>query len=222
VAEAQTWLAHRLECALRLPGIYRASRAHWPVEAHAVLPLGEANLPRDVVVSVWSAVLAWCLLEAMGRALDPEKQEAVASQLFHVLRLREPIAAAFAAPAQPGEEHWRAAARVRASFAHASRSTAPYSWLHDPDVAWLVGVHEHQGVSYVVKEDFAQLLWWMALRDLLDLAGEKLPDFDQLASLEEGIAHRMDVMAQAGYRTEALEDSLESAREVEPKLEGKS
>jgi glycosidase len=219
VAEAQAWLVHRLECALRLPGIYRASRAHWPAEAHAVLPLGETNVPRDMVVSVWSAVLAWCLLEAMGRALDPEKAETVASELFHALRLRQPMAGAFAAPAQPDEQHWRAAARVRASFAHPSYSTAPYSWLHDPDVAWLVGVHEHQGVSYAVKEDFAQLLWWMPLRDLLDLAGEKRPDFEQLASLEEGIAHRMDVMAQAGYRTEALEDSLESTREVEPRLE---
>jgi hypothetical protein len=157
----------------------------------------------------------------MGRAFDAEKQDAVASQLFHILRLREPMAAAFAAPAQPHEEHWRAVARVRASFEHDSRSTALYAWLHDPDVAWLIGVHEHDGVSYVVKENFGQLLWWMTLRDLLDLAAEEHPHREKLASLEEEIARRMEVMEQAGYRTEALDESLDSAREVEPKLEGK-
>jgi glycosidase len=221
-AAAQTWLLHRLECALRMPGLYETSGAHWPAEARSVLPLSQAGLSRATVISVWSAVLAWCLLEAMGRALDPEKQDAVASQLFHTLRLREPMAGAFAAPGQPREEHWRAAARVRASFEHASRSTALYAWLHDPDVAWLIGVHEHEGVSYVVKENLAQLLWWMALRDLLDLAAEERPHWEQLASLEEGIARRMEVMAEAGYKTEALEESLDSAREVEAKLEEKS
>jgi hypothetical protein len=220
--EAQTWLLHRLECALRLPGLYETSGAHWPAEAHSVLPLGQAGLPRATVISIWSTVLAWCLLEAMGCALNAEKQDAVASQLFHILRLREPMAAAFAAPAQAHEEHWRAVARVRASFEHDSRSTALYAWLHDPDVAWLIGVHEHDGVSYVVKENLAQLLWWMALRDLLNLAAEERPHWEKLASLEEGIARRMEVMEQAGYRTEALDESLDSAREVEPKLEGKS
>jgi len=35
----------------------------------------------------------------------------------------------------------------------------------------------------------------------------------------EAITGRMEIMAQAGYRTEALEESLDSAREVEHKVE---
>jgi glycosidase len=220
-SEATTWLLDRLECALRLKAIYAASGSRWPVEAHSVLPLGQAKLPPGTVVSVWRNVLAWCLLEAMGRSLEAEKHGPVASRLFDALRLREPMAHALAAPAQPAEQHWRAAARVRASLAHASRATVPSSWLHDPDVAWLIGVHEYEGVSYVVKENLAELLWWIALRDLLDLAGERSPGLEQLAVMAEGVASCMDAMAQAGYRTEALEESLDCAREVEPKLEGK-
>ena len=35
---------------------------------------------------------------------------------------------------------------------------APFSWLHDPDMAWLIGVHSYEGVRYFNKELFEQLL----------------------------------------------------------------
>ena len=46
----------------------------------------------------------------------------------------------------------------------------PFSWLHDPDVAWLIGVHRYQDAQYFVKEPFERFLWWMTLPALLRMA----------------------------------------------------
>jgi hypothetical protein len=112
------------------------------------------------------------------------------------------------------EERWRAAARVRAAFAHASwiplakpsrlKSTGPFTWLHDPDVAWLIGVHEWKGDRYFNKEAFEQLLWWISLRPLLDLASAEQLDKEQSAALEDELSSRIRAAARSGYRVEDL------------------
>ncbi len=216
---AQTLLVDRLEAALRLAALYKRLATRWPAEAHAVLPLGD-GAPQ--AVAVWATVLAWCAVEAVGRLMSPDHPEAAAASLFDALRLREPLAAAFAVRGTAGEDQWRAAARLRASFAHASRANAPFSWIHDPDVAWLIGVHQYEGASYLVKEDFERLLWWMALASLLDIAREQHPDLDRFDLVREEINDRMKVIADGGYKVEVLEESGSldgGAREVKPQEE---
>ena len=124
------------------------------------------------------------------------------------------MAESFAAAGAAGDERWRGAARIRASFAHApwapsveearSRSTAVFSWLHDPDVAWLIGVHEWEGVRYFNREAFERLLWWMSLRALLKIASDASPNPAKIAALEKEIQSRLKAAADAGYRVEAL------------------
>ena len=210
--EAQALFRERLESALRLPALYRRTRDGWPAEAHVVLPIGEGSRPANI--AVWSAVVAWCAVEAMGRLRDSSKPKIAASQLFEALRLREPLAAALARPHPVTEEHWRTVARLRASFAHPPSAAAPYSWVHDPDVAWVVGVHEHEGVSYLVREQFAYLLWWMALGDLLDLARDFRSNEEEMNKVKREISERLNIIERAGYRTEALEDSLDATESV--------
>jgi glycosidase len=202
---AQEMFADRLEAALRLPALFKRSVARWPADARAVLPFGTRM--RGQAVAVWKSVLGWCAVEACGRLESPERPEAAAAGLFDGLRLREPLAAAFSAEGSPGEEQWRMAARLRASFAHSSRADAPLGWIHDPDVAWLIGVHEYEGVSYLVKELLERLLWWMALPRLLDIAAEQGPDLDKLDMVRAEISDRMRVIADNGYRIEGLEES---------------
>ena len=216
---AQEDLLDRVNAALKLPALCKDAAARWPAEAHAVLPLSDGPYPQTV--TVWSALLGWCAMEAIGRLQDPAKPEAAAAQLFDALRLRQPLAKAFAADAVPGEEDWRMAARLRASFAHSSRANAPFSWIHDPDVAWVIGVHQHEGVSYLVKEHFERLLWWMAMPRLLEIAGQPKPDLDKLDLIAEEISQRMQAVANGGYRVEALEESapLDGLREREGKLQ---
>jgi hypothetical protein len=172
-------------------------------------------------ITVWRTVLAWCALEAAGNLHGPDDPDAAAAQLFDALRLRAPLAEAFADHRTPEDEHWRAAARLRASFTLCARSTAPYNWIHDPDVAWLIGVHPHEGANYLVKEHFERLLWWMTLPGLLKIAGEQKPDLGKLDLVNDEIDELMKSVAKGGYKVEALEDFglLDGLREREEKFE---
>jgi hypothetical protein len=209
---AEGFRAH-LRAALRVPALERHFAEPWPEEVHSVLPPGKRP---PLSKAIWATVLAWCALEAIGSLHDPAHPEPAAAVLFESLRLREPMAEAFAAAGLAGEERWQAAARVRAAFAHEVRTGAetaaplsprvPFTWLHDPDVAWLLGVNEHQGARYFVKELYVQLLWWMAFRNLLALAAEPEPDRSALAALECTLTARLQAAAEAGYRVEALFD----------------
>ncbi len=228
--QAADLFERRLKAALRLPDLEHQFSAPWPEEARAVLPsISEdskqgstdgAAARKSRQPAIWGTILAWSALEALGNFKDPVQPERAAADLFDRLRLREPMADAFAALGLEGEERWRAAARVRAAFAHpgwapgadllSHRATAPFSWLHDPDVAWLVGLNEHEGVRYFVKEEFERLLWWMALRALLTLASEPHPDPQKLHVVERELNARNRAAAEAGYSVEAL---FESGRE---------
>jgi glycosidase len=249
--EAQRHLAvelfgQRLEAALKLDMVYRNAGTLWPLAARG-MPALDGDKRTDGPKSSWIAVLGWCALEAIGTMRDPEHPDTAAAELFDALRLRGPLAAAFATQGLADDEDWRAAARLRASFAHSPRPAAGASarpstwrgasWIHDPDVAWVIGVHEHEGVSYLVKEHLERLLWWMALRDLLEIAatpgsptrasrdgveapasparagfargGAEASQFEpeRLALIEEAISERMNAAERSGYRVEALEET---------------
>jgi hypothetical protein len=198
-AKAQGMLRARIEAALKLAA--GRTGLNWTAESCEVLPLCDASGRQRI--EVWASVLGWCALEAIGSAYNPLEPEAAAEQLFDTLRLREPLAEAFAFCGLRDDEPWRAAARLRASFAHSSRPVSPGSWIHDPDVAWLIGVHQHEGVSYVVKEHFEHLIWWMALRDLLDAASGPQLDHDRLVTITDEINRLLRAVQEDGYRVDA-------------------
>lgn len=205
VRAAHQQFAGRIESLLELQRLHR-----WPASSGALIPVAAENRP-----AAWSAIVAWSALEAMGTMLDAARTDVSAAQVFDDLRLRATFADAFASCGLEGEERWQAAARIRASFAHAPKSSAPFSWIHDPDVAWVIGVHENEGATYVNKEQFEKLLWWMALRDFLELARNKRPSREEIAVIEDQIKRRMENLEQGGYRVEALEDSLATPAEEE-------
>ena len=182
----------------------RAAGLRWPDAAQDVLPVNDN--PQSSQVKVWGALLAWSALQAIGLRESPDEPEA-AARLFDTLRLRQPLAEALAACGFAGEEQWRAAARLRASFAHASRPAAPYSWIDDPDVTWLIGVHEHEGVSYVVKENLERLMWWMALRNLLDVTADPNADPERLFAIVDEIEGVLRAVQQGGYRVYAMKEA---------------
>ena len=188
----------------------------WTVELKAVLPL---DRPGAESPAVWGAVLGWCAVESLGCLFDPSHRDLAAARLFDALRLREPIAESLAQSGLEGEEKWRAAARLRASFAHSSRASVPYSWIHDPDVAWAIGVHQYEDVTYLLKEHFERLLGWMAFRGMLDAVGAEQPDAEKLSLLADEIRARAMAMEKAGYQVEALEesDTLDVLHESEKK-----
>lgn len=204
----------RVKAALRLGMLSKQAGIRWPHQAQIVLPVAGAS--REERIALWGTVLAWCALESVGRLQNSGNPEAPAMQLFDVLRLREPLAESLAACGWTGEENWRAAARLRAAFAHSSAPASPQRWIRDPDVAWLIGVHQHEGVNYLVNEHFERLLWWMALRDLLNLAKEPRPDLEQLAAIADRVELVLRAIANGSYRVEALEDVEEVSATPSP------
>jgi hypothetical protein len=196
--------------AVRLPALEELFATPWPQDARKVLP--SRNSDPDDAPAIWATVLAWAAMKALGCAKDPINPEHAAARLMDDFRLREPIADAFQSYGLTGEERWQAAARVRAALAHASwgpgaphaaRDTAPFSWMNDPDVAWLLGVNEHEGVRYLMKEPFEELLWWLSLPAMVRLADEKA-DTGTLGELEQELYARILCAAEAGYRVDGL------------------
>jgi len=194
-------------------------------ESGPVILINSANGPRDSgagqlnQAAIWGTILAWCALESLGRTCNPNDPEHAATDLFDALRLREQLAEDFSRLGFSGEDRWRAAARIRCSFAHRAWApqpepasapfAAPLSWVHDPDVAWLIGVHEYQGVRYFIKEQYEELLWWMALPRLLQIAGKptvavKAVGEPAVREVENALESRMRSALEAGYRVESL------------------
>jgi glycosidase len=76
-------------------------------------------------------------------------------------------------------------------------------WL-DPDVRWLTGVHESEGQSYLVREPYEELLWWLKLRALLRLAGEAVPSRTEAELIGQDVDDAIALAATAGYRVDVL------------------
>ena len=220
VEAALAVLEMRIETALKIPGLLKQATP-WPAEAAAVLPVGQAQRPQAILI--WASILAWAAVEAMGSMKEAEDLQVAAVDVFDSLRLREPIAEALGAVGAVGEEPWRAAARIRALLAHAARSNVSYAWIQDPDVAWLMGVHQYEGNSYVVKEHFERVMWWMALPTLFEIARSAEPDVERIEVLREKISGCIRSVAADGYKVEKLEDSglLNGVRDSEDSLQRK-
>ena len=76
-------------------------------------------------------------------------------------------------------------------------------WL-DPDVRWLTGVHESEGHSYVVREPYEELLWWLLMPSLLRIAGETAPSRLAVEEMSRTVEEALATAEAAGYRIDAL------------------
>jgi hypothetical protein len=94
-------------------------------------------------------------------------------------------------------------AKAPAEHKDADPVLSPALW-HDPDVRWLTGVHEAQGHSYFSKESYEELLWWLQLPALRELAGEATPNRSAIAEISKTVREALAAAAAAGYRVDAL------------------
>jgi glycosidase len=209
----------RLRAAMRIPAIEALFPAPWTVAARRMLP---SPSPQLTATAMWGPVLGWCVLELLAESIDAANSVRVALDLFDRLRLREPFAKALTALGFEGEEAWRVAARVKVGLLtgagvgepqEASTETAtvsdgrvallPALWL-DPDVRWLTGVHESEGQTYLVRELYEELLWWLAMPSLLRLAGESAPSRAAVETMSRTIADALATAEAVGYRVDLL------------------
>jgi hypothetical protein len=221
VEQAVAKFEQRVTLALNLGAVEKAFTLPWPEEAHRVLPT--AAMDKKYSRCILASVVGWAALLALGEVADPSDPECTAARILDQQRLREPIADALEHLGSEGDDRWRAAARIRALLAHkpwapgddTKHARAPFSWLQDPDVAWLIGVHSYQDVRYFNKESFEQLLWWMALPALLRIATGAKPDPIAIETLEEQIEARTKAAVDASFQLDGL-FAPQAAKEKQP------
>jgi glycosidase len=84
---------------------------------------------------------------------------------------------------------------------------APFLWpslWSDPDVRWLTGVHEAEGQSYMVRELYEELLWWLLMPSLLHLAGESTPSRKAVEAMNRAVQEALATVEAAGYRVDRV------------------
>ncbi len=222
IEKAVAGFERRIETALKIPQLEKSFSAPWSEEAARVLP--SASAEQKQASTALATILAWAAVVAIGEYADPVDSECAGSRILDQQRLREPMAESLSQLGLEGDERWRAAARVRALLAHkpwapgndTKNAPAPFSWLQDPDVAWLIGVHSYQGVRYFGKEPYEQLLWWMALPALLRIAAAPKLDQAAIEALEEQIQARTKAAADAEYQVDGLFVAPQATKEKQP------
>jgi len=80
----------------------------------------------------------------------------------------------------------------------------PRALWSDPDVRWLTGIHEAGGYSYLVKESFEELLWWLQMPAILQLASQTNPGKSETDSFCTHIHQSLVEVEKAGYKLESL------------------
>jgi hypothetical protein len=189
----------------------------WTREARMVLPSSEPELYPG---AIWGPVLATCVLHGMAETVGGKDAESTALALFDRLRLREPMARAFSF-GEINEDGWRAAARVRLAFFNQTLSPKesfaglPTGLWEDGDARWLLKVHESAGDWYFNKELHEQILWWVQLPELLELAapaaavavpaekparGAAARNLHSVEEIEQRVDEAIEQAQEAGYR----------------------
>lgn len=193
-----------LAAASRLPELAQLYTTDWAAESRPVLP-GEETTTRQA--RVWAPILAWIVLRTLPWRLAPHGDLA---ELFDRLLLRPALADIFLSMGMEGEARWQAAAQVRllltksAAGPEAIRYTGFWA---DPDVRWLAGVNQSSGVTYFNKEQFEELLTWLQLPALVEIARR---DHEQPKAVElAGIAAVEHVVAKARAAAEAAGYNLD-------------
>ena len=102
--------SRRVRAAMRLPQVEALLATPWTAAARRMLPTPS---PQVAATELWGPVLGWCAIELLAESIDANNPARMALDLFDRLRLRAPLAHAFAALGFEGEEAWRVAARIK-------------------------------------------------------------------------------------------------------------
>ena len=94
----------------------------------------------------------------------------------------------------------------------------PPQYWGDPDICWLTGAHVADDKTYLVREPYEELLWWLQLPALFRMAAAPTPHRAEAVVMSKKIQHALDTLEAAGYR---LDKFLETD-EPEPPRSGTS
>jgi hypothetical protein len=178
--------------ATRLPHLEEQFSTAWPAAVRYMLPSNEHGVSTE---QTWAPVLAWIILRSLPTP-------GIRTALFDKLQLRAALAEAFSSMGIDTEKTWRMAAQVRILLAQVdapSVSTESEEFWSDSDVRWLAGVNESSGKTYVNKEQFEELVSWLQLPALLEIADHDLSQTNSLREIEATVSRACQAIRQAGY-----------------------
>jgi hypothetical protein len=200
------------EAAARLPEAIEAFPKELQRSARVALPSDSTGTNPALA---WGPALAWLAFQTLtGRFF--------AVEVFERLNLRWALAETFSSVGFEGEAAWKAAAQVRVLLKYREPAEA---WMRtagfwaDPDVRWLAGVNAADGVEYIHRERFEELICWLQLPALLRLASSPAFTAEQAAVLGAESGKLADLLAGSGYK---LEEFLEVLPAEEPEVVGKT
>jgi hypothetical protein len=197
VREFRERLVPLVGAALRLPLLERSFSTVWPGSVRMVLPNWEPGAPTQ---RTWAPAMAWVLLRSLPVQQQPE-------EVFDRLQLRKALGAIFSTSGLEGEDNWRAAARVRVLLAHGGQRLEKilYSraFWDDADVRWLAGVNESGSRTYFNQEAADELLMWMMLPRLLEVADSEDTE-RELLRIETVVSEAREAAKRSGFELERL------------------
>jgi hypothetical protein len=156
-----------LPAAARLQALAQSFSTDWPAQSRPILP---GNAPATRQERTWAPILAWIVLRSIPEhcAVNGDRIE-----LFDRLLFRNALAEIFSSMGMEGEASWQAAAQVRlllSSHAVVPEAIRDEALWADPDLRWLAGVNLAAGVTYFNKQQFEELLTWLQLPALIEIA----------------------------------------------------
>ncbi|HEY1987695.1 MAG TPA: alpha-amylase family glycosyl hydrolase [Terracidiphilus sp.] len=80
----------------------------------------------------------------------------------------------------------------------------PAGLWKDPDLRWLTGFNEAEGHSYVIRESYEEMLWWLLLPDLFKLVNMAVPTRAAASAISSKIDKTLTDLEKAGYRVDNL------------------
>ncbi len=211
----------KLAAATRLPSLAKAYASDWMAKSRPVLPGRDAATRLE---RTWAPILAWTVVRSL-----PTQGDRV--EFFDRMLMRRALADIFGSMGMEGEARWQAAAQVRLLLSRAALAPSAIQsekFWEDPDVRWLAGVNESDGVAYFNKEQFEELLTWMQLPALLEIGqsvAEEADQIEHIAAVEKTVATASEAAEASGYNLEkyfaALKKPVEKKVVIEPAPAGK-
>ena len=152
----------------------------WPAALREILPVHENGVSSE---QSWPPILAWIVLRSLPA-------QGIRVALFDRLHLRSALAEIFSSFGMEGEMPWRMAAYLRVLLL---RVDQPFSGIdseafwNDPDVRWLADVHKASEETYFNREQFEELLSWIQVPALLEMARKNSRNLRAIKEIKEAV-----------------------------------
>jgi hypothetical protein len=193
---------------LRIPGLERVFSTAWPASVRYTLP---SNSPGSQLELTWTPVLVFVALRSL-----PARGVRIA--IFDKLQLPSALADIFSSIGLEHEQAWRVAARIRLLLWQADNPSASIEteqFWSNSDVRWLTSVNESSGKTYFNKELFEELLSWLQLPALLEIAQHDSGESHSISEIEAVISRASRAAKEAGYNVEAYLSLVKISQSIE-------